>query len=126
MKTYDAFGVVETQYFAVAIEMLDRMCKVSNVELVNSEKYLGGRLVTLIVGGGISDVNAAVEEVRRLGEEQPSALKMALVIPNPHEEITRYIISPSKPKPRRKKRTKKQEMDVEQHTQEEELKEEEK
>ncbi|QED48114.1 BMC domain-containing protein [Cytobacillus dafuensis] len=94
MKTYEALGVVETQYFTVAMELLDQMCKSSDVELLASENYLGGRLVTLIVGGSVSDVNVAVHAAKQAAENKSNnPLKMALVISNPHSEIMKYIVS---------------------------------
>lgn len=94
MKNYEALGVVETQYFTVAMELLDQMCKSSDVELLASENYLGGRLVTLIVGGSFSDVDVAVQAAQRAAENKVNnPLKMALVISNPHSEIMKYIVS---------------------------------
>lgn len=95
MKRYEAIGVIETQYFTVAMEILDHVCKTANIEFLSSEKYLGGRLVSLVVGGSISDVTEAISAARLVGEsKQNSPLKKALIITNPHEEILRYIISP--------------------------------
>jgi len=60
MKKYEAIGVVETLYFAVALEMLDEMLKTSNVEFISKESTLGGKLVTLFVGGSISEVKNSI------------------------------------------------------------------
>lgn len=119
MRKYEAIGVVEAQYFPVAMEILDSMCKAANVEYVTSEKYLGGRLVTLIVGGGVSDVTTAVETAKQVCEgKQHNPLKMALVISNPHAEILNYLVpkaqpeqakQPKQPKPKKGK-NKKQEI----------------
>lgn len=99
MEKVDAIGVVETQYFTVAMELLDEMCKATNVTYLSSEKYLGGRLVTLVVGGSVSDVSTAIEIVKEIGlSKESSPVKMALVITNPHEEILRYIMPLEKPK----------------------------
>ncbi|TCJ03963.1 BMC domain-containing protein [Cytobacillus praedii] len=94
MTNYEALGVIETQYFTVAMELLDQMCKTSDVELLASENYLGGRLVTLIVGGSFSDVDVAVQAAKQAAEHKANnPLKMALVISNPHSEIMKYIVS---------------------------------
>ncbi|MED3575678.1 BMC domain-containing protein [Cytobacillus praedii] len=94
MTNYEALGVIETQYFTVAMELLDQMCKSSDVELLASENYLGGRLVTLIVGGSFSDVDVAVQAAKQAAEYKANnPLKMALVISNPHSEIMKYIVS---------------------------------
>lgn len=95
MKMYEAVGVIEAQYFATAMELLDNMCKASNVEFLTSEKYLGGRLVTQIIGGSISDVTTAVQVAKQICESKPkNPLKMALIITNPHAEILKYILPP--------------------------------
>lgn len=97
MKQYEAIGVVEAQYFAVAMELLDEMCKSANVEFLASENYLGGRLVSLIIGGGFSDVTAAIEVVKQVCQQKESnPLKMALVISKPHSEIMKYILPTTK------------------------------
>ncbi|MDZ5474061.1 BMC domain-containing protein [Bacillus sp. 31A1R] len=115
MKQYEAIGVIEAQYYTIAIELLDVMCKSSNVEFITSENYLGGRLVSLLVGGSISDVAAAVETVKQVCQQkETNPLKMAIVISKPHPEILRYIIPSSvkeeevttKPKTRRNTRRK--------------------
>ncbi|MFD2445384.1 BMC domain-containing protein [Bacillus sp. CGMCC 1.16607] len=93
MKKYEAIGVVETQYFSIAMELLDQMCKSADVEFLTSEKYLGGRLVSLVIGGSVSDVTVAVDVAKQLAEQKSgNPLKMALVITNPHMEILRYIV----------------------------------
>jgi ethanolamine utilization protein EutM len=98
MIKYEAIGVIETQYFAIASEILDNICKGANVEFLTAEKYLGGRLVSLIIGGSVSDVKAAIDISRQVCEDKPgSPLKMALAITNPHEEIMRYIVPNSVP-----------------------------
>ncbi len=111
MKKYEAIGVIETQYFAIAMDLLDHMSKTANIEFLSSEKYLGGRLVSLIIGGSIADVSEAVRVAEQVGESKPGdPLKKALVITNPHEEIIRYIVSPegkTKNKRSTKKTTKK-------------------
>lgn len=105
MKSYEAIGVIETQYFAVAMEILDSVSKAANVEFISSEKQLGGRLVSLIVGGGISDVTVAVETAKLVCQNKPnSPLKMALTITNPHEEILKYLISSEKEEEKKPKR----------------------
>lgn len=94
MKKYEAIGVVELQYFTYAAGILDQMCKTANVEFLTSENYLGGRLVSLIIGGSISDVQLAIEAAKQSCQtKQVNPLKMALMIPSAHPEIMKYIIS---------------------------------
>lgn len=94
MNTYDAIGIVETQYLTHAMVYLDHMVKVADVSLLSHENYLGGRLVSLVVAGTISNVSIAIEAVRELAlQEANGYLKMALVITLPHEEVMKYIVS---------------------------------
>ncbi|WP_055665159.1 BMC domain-containing protein [Desnuesiella massiliensis] len=90
--TIDAIGTVEIKSFVHAVEALDTMLKTSNVTYLNSEKVLGGKLVTLIVGGRVSDVNQAIEAVKN-NSRISSSLKAAILITNPHKEILKFIIS---------------------------------
>lgn len=93
MKQYEAIGVIETQYFTRAMAFLDDVLKVADVEFLTSENYLGGRLVTLIIGGSVSSVDVALDVVRQnAGKQGDNALKMALLITNPHEEIMKYVV----------------------------------
>lgn len=106
MKKYEAIGVIEAKYFPVAMELLDQVCKATNVEFVSSEKYLGGRLVSLIVGGQIAEVQEAIRVAEQVGETKPgSPLKKAIVITNPHEEILKFLIAPEE-KANKKTKTK--------------------
>ena len=56
-----AIALFEVQALTAAIEGLDAMLKAANVRLVHVEKRLGGRLVTIVVDGTVSDVTAAAE-----------------------------------------------------------------
>ncbi len=97
MKQYEAIGVIETKYFAVAMEMLDQVSKTAGVEFLSSHNQLGGKLVSLVIGGSISDVSLAVDTAKQVNQtKQDQPLKNAVVITNPHPEILKYAI-PSKP-----------------------------
>lgn len=103
-----ALGVVEITYYANALGILDQMLKAADVKLVGWEKKLGGCLVTIIVGGSLSDVQAAIDVVKRIEDlEQASNVKIAVVIAKPHPQITKLLPLSSnvknKTKPRRKK-----------------------
>lgn len=90
---YDAIGVVEVSFYANAVYLLDVMTKTAQVEFFAAEKLLGGRLVTFIVGGTISEVNAAVEAARITGEGmEGNPVKVAITISNPHPEIMKYAL----------------------------------
>lgn len=81
-----ALGILEVVGFTAAVEALDAMLKTASVELVTTENALGGRLVTIIVQGEISDVKQAVEHgkmsVANVGE-----IASSVCINNPHEEV---------------------------------------
>ena len=83
-----SLGLVEVSGVVAAVDALDIMCKSSNVSFVTWERKLGGRLVTIIVTGDVSDVTEAVECVKRSCIAQPCA---SFVIANPHEETQRMV-----------------------------------
>ena len=83
-----AIGLIEVSGSVAAIDALDIMCKAANVTLVTWEKKLGGRLVTVIVTGDVSDVTAAVAAANASWIVKPCA---SAVIPNPHEETKRIL-----------------------------------
>ncbi len=64
------------------------MCKTANVEFITWEKKLGGRLVTVIIRGSVSDVNQAMEAAAEGAIKKPAAM---VVIANPHEEVIRLV-----------------------------------
>ena len=83
-----ALGFIEITGVVAALDALDIMCKSADVSLVTWERKLGGRLVTLIVEGDVSAVNAAVENAIKLSIKKPVA---HLVLANPHEETRRIV-----------------------------------
>lgn len=89
-KDTKAIGLLEVQGLVASIEGLDNMLKSAEVRLVHTEKRLGGRLVTLIITGTVSAVNAAMEN----GCAAASALGQVYgceVIARPHSEITKFF-----------------------------------
>ena len=83
-----AYGFFEIPSVTAAVAAVDIMCKTADVELVTWEKKLGGRLVTIIVRGSVSDVTQAIETAAANGIKKPVA---HVVIANPHEEIIKLI-----------------------------------
>lgn len=83
-----ALGFIEITGVVAALDALDIMCKAAEVNLVTWERKLGGRLVTIIVEGDVSAVNAAVESALKLSIKKPVA---HLVLANPHEETRRMV-----------------------------------
>ena len=89
-KNTKAIGLLEVQGLVASIEGLDSMLKSAEVRLVHTEKRLGGRLVTLIVTGTVSAVNAAIEN----GSVSASTLGQVYgseVIARPHSEVTKFF-----------------------------------
>ena len=85
-----AIALLEVQSLVAAIVGLDAMLKAADVRLVHIERRLGGRLVTIVVEGGVSDVMAAAEA----GKAAASAVgkvKACEVIPNLHPEVKKFI-----------------------------------
>ncbi len=84
----NAYGFFEVPSTTAAISALDIMCKTADVEFVTWEKKLGGRLVTVIIRGDVSDVEQAVEAAAQGAIKKPAA---TVVIANPHEEVVKLI-----------------------------------
>lgn len=84
----NALGFIEISGVTAAIDALDIMCKSSKVQFVTWERKLGGRLVTIIIEGDISAVNAAVENACNLAIKKPAS---HLVLANPHPETVRIV-----------------------------------
>ncbi len=85
-----AIGLLEVQAMVAAIAGLDAMCKTADVRLIHVEKRLGGRLVTLVIDGTVSDVTAACE-AGRIAAAEVGNVKLCEVIANPHPEITKHL-----------------------------------
>ncbi len=85
-----ALGFVELQALVAAVHCLDVMLKTADVEFVAVERKLGGRLVTIVVRGSISAVNAAVEAGAKAAQEL-GHLKAHEVIARPHPEILKFL-----------------------------------
>ncbi len=85
-----AIAFLEVQALVAAIVGLDAMVKAANVQLIHVEKRLGGRLVTIVVEGTVSDVTAALEA----GKEAAGAVgnvKLSEVIARPHPDVMRFL-----------------------------------
>ena len=85
----NSLGFVEVSGVVAAVDALDIMCKSADVSLVSWERKLGGRLVTLIITGSVSAVNAAVENACARCIKKPAA---HAVIANPHPETYRLAM----------------------------------
>lgn len=85
-----SLGLVEVQSLGHAIAMTDAMLKAADVEFVATERRLGGRLVTIVIRGELSAVNAAVE-AGKTAADLMGCLKAAEVIARPHPEIFKFL-----------------------------------
>lgn len=89
-----ALGMIETRGLIGSIEAADAMVKSADVRLVKQEK-VDAALVTVLVEGDVSAVQAAVEAGKeaavRVGE-----LVSAHVIPHPDEGIGKILLSKDK------------------------------
>ena len=83
-----SLGFIEVSGVVAAVDALDIMCKSSSVEFVTWERKLGGRMVTIVVTGSVSDVAEAIECAKR---NCLADVPASVVIPNPHPETIRMV-----------------------------------
>ena len=86
-----SYGLIEVSGVVAAIDSLDAMCKASEVSLVTWERKLGGRLVTIIVEGTVSDVKAAGEAAENICKVNNHILAAKGVIAAPCEETRKLV-----------------------------------
>ena len=90
MMGSEAIALLEVQANVAAIAGLDAMVKAANVHLIHVERRLGGRLVTVVVEGTVSDVTAALEAGRAAAAEVGN-VKVCEVIARPHPEVMKFL-----------------------------------
>ena len=73
-----------------AIVGLDAMVKAADVKLIHVEKRLGGRLVTVVVEGSVSAVQAAADAGKAAAAEVGN-VKLCEVIARPHPEVMKFL-----------------------------------
>ncbi|MBQ8403730.1 MAG: BMC domain-containing protein [Clostridia bacterium] len=86
----NAIALLEVQALVAAIAGLDAMVKAANVKLIHVEKRLGGRLVTVVVEGSVSDVTAALE-AGKVAAAEVGNVKLAEVIARPHPDVMSFL-----------------------------------
>ena len=86
----NAIALLEVQAMVTAIVGLDAMVKAADVKLIHVEKRLGGRLVTVVVEGSVSAVQAAAKAGKTAAAEVGS-VKLCEVIARPHPDIMRFL-----------------------------------
>lgn len=93
-----SLGLIEVSALGNAIFVLDAMTKAADVEFVATERKLGGRLVTLVVRGKVSAVQAAID-AGKAEAVRFDCLKAAEVIARPHPEILKFLHLDEKQEP---------------------------
>ena len=89
-----SYGLIEVSGVVAAMDSLDAMCKAADVSLVTWERKMGGRLVTMIVEGTVSDVKAAVEAAANICKANHHILAASGIIASP-AEATRKLVAKS-------------------------------
>ena len=84
-----AIALLEVQAMVTAIVGLDAMIKAADVKLIHVEKRLGGRLVTVVVEGSVSAVQAAADAGKAAAAEVGN-VKLCEVIARPHPEVMKF------------------------------------
>ena len=92
----NAIALLEVQALVAAIAGLDAMVKAANVKLIHVEKRLGGRLVTVVVEGSVSDVKAALE-AGKVAAAEVGNVKLAEVIARPHPDVMSFLTTGCQP-----------------------------
>ena len=85
-----AIALLEVQAMVTAIVGLDAMVKAADVKLIHVEKRLGGRLVTVVVEGSISAVQAAADAGKAAAAEVGN-VKLCEVMARPHPEVMKFL-----------------------------------
>ena len=85
-----AIALLEVQAMVAAITGLDAMVKAADVKLIHMEKRLGGRLVTVVVEGEVSAVQAALEAGAQAASEVGN-VKCCEVIARPHPDVMKFL-----------------------------------
>ncbi|MBR7096025.1 MAG: BMC domain-containing protein [Clostridia bacterium] len=85
-----AIALLEVQALVAAIAGLDAMVKAADVRLIHVEKRLGGRLVTVVVEGTVSAVEAAAA-AGAAAAAKVGNVKLCEVIARPHPDVMRFL-----------------------------------
>ncbi len=85
-----AIALLEVQAMVAAIAGLDAMVKAADVTLIHVEKRLGGRLVTVVVEGEVSAVQAALDAGAAAAAEV-GKVKCREVIARPHPDVMAFL-----------------------------------
>ena len=85
-----AIALLEVQAMVAAIAGLDAMVKAADVKLIHVEKRLGGRMVTIVVEGEVSAVQAALD-AGAVAAAEVGNVKVREVIARPHPDVMKFL-----------------------------------
>ncbi len=85
-----AIGILEIQNLTNAYKASDTVIKAIDCELIHNKKALGGRLVTLVFEGSVSDLQTAFDLLQKQ-YEGTTLLKVAEVVSNPASQLMHYF-----------------------------------
>ncbi len=91
MSSENALGLIETKGLVGTIEAADAMVKAAPVTLIGKEK-VGGGYVTVMVRGDVGAVKAATD-AGAAAAERVGELVSVHVIPRPHQEVEKILLS---------------------------------
>lgn len=95
LQSCDAIGALDIQFLTNALIVLDRMEKSADIRLLRAEKKLGGRSVTLFVGGSTDDVGTAIDTAFAVSETlEGKPVKAGFCIGSPHAQILKLLDQP--------------------------------
>lgn len=88
----NAIGVLETNYYANTVVVVDQALKAAEVEIVSCHKTLGGRMCHTVLAGQTSAIIAAMEAARGAGRlVGESNIKVSVSISNPHPQVWKLL-----------------------------------
>jgi ethanolamine utilization protein EutM len=94
MDVARALGMIETRGLVGSIVAADEMLKSADVRLIKQEK-IDAALVTVLVQGDVSAVQAAVE-AGKIAAARVGELVSAHVIPHPDEDVNEVLLKDEK------------------------------
>lgn len=91
-RNRNAIGVLEINYYANTVFVVDQALKAAQVEIVSCHKTLGGKMCHTVLAGETSAVYAAMEAARDSGRiVGESNIKVCVSINNPHREVWKLL-----------------------------------
>ncbi len=60
-----AIGIIEIQNLVNGYLASDLIMKMVNCDIIHHKKALGGRLITIVFEGSVSDLNLAMDEIKK-------------------------------------------------------------